>query len=169
MGIFYSIDSKAWFSIKLKVLSIILCCLKGDFALKWFSLIVKVGLFLSIVIVTNISAKGRPMPVCTNLRSLIIYDISKVMRSQCKQYGVSLEKSKIKIFFKAKLNQDPDLSPMACNMNCLKLKSFNNIDMKECVNNSLVKPFVKSFNQTMTYKKLTSKRACMAIRDMMDE
>ena len=137
--------------------------------MKSYSLIVKVLLFLSIVIVTNISAKGRPMPICTNERALIIYDISKVMRSQCQQYGVNLEKSKIKKFFKVRLDQDPDLSPMACNMNCLKLKSFDNIEMKECVNDALVKPFVKTFNETMTYKLLTSKRACMAMRDKMDE
>lgn len=104
------------------------------------------AIIISVLLIsfqTHAGLFDKPLPICSNIKSYLAYELSISVKGKCDAYIV-INNNKLQKTFEGMLTNN-EVSPGECRATCALLEASNVISMDSCIKNNIVKPFVTAF------------------------
>lgn len=101
-------------------------------------------IFIALLLSSFANAEGlfdKPLPICTNIKSYIAYEMAVVVKQKCDPHDITMS---LKDLHQAYLPMMTDeyASVRECRTACALLQATSGIEMNDCVKNDLTRSFV---------------------------
>lgn len=101
----------------------------------------------------NASAEGLfdNVEICENIRNITARDTAKGIQAGCSEAGMHIDGKKLRKWVYNRLEPKHLPAKLECLASCAALKAFENTEMRECVVDVHVKPFVEGVVGSMIF------------------
>jgi len=101
----------------------------------------KIIIILAFFSLTANAGQNRPIPICVNIDKLAAYEVTTALVKMCRDVQVKLDFNTVYNYMFSSIKSENTFS--SCNSTCWLMSGTN--DMKSCIDNHMVSPYVDSF------------------------
>lgn len=116
-------------------------------------MIISVSFFCTAISNSKAYAEGLfdDIEICENIRNITARDTAKGIQAGCAKAGTDIDGKKLRKWLYNRLEPKHLPAKLECLASCAALKAFGNTEMRECVVDVHVKPFVEGVVGSMDF------------------